>query len=63
MGDLVILGAGGVVANELAKLLVNEHETVRLVSRSGRGLAGATAVTADVTAPRQKHYPFGRAIR
>jgi nucleoside-diphosphate-sugar epimerase len=53
VGDLVILGAGGVVADELAKLLVSEKETVRLVSRSGRGLTGATAVTADVTAPGQ----------
>ena len=51
MGDLVILGAGGVVANELAKLLVSEREAVRLVSRSGRGLTGATTVTADVTVP------------
>ena len=53
MGDFVILGAGGVVANELAKFLVSEKEPVKLVSRSGRTLMGATTATADVTVPDQ----------
>lgn len=44
-----ILGAGGVVANELAKLLVAEKESVKLVSRSGHIIPGATAVKADVS--------------
>lgn len=44
-----ILGAGGVVADELAKHLVSTGESVRLVSRSGRGMEGATSVRADVS--------------
>ncbi len=44
-----ILGAGGVVADELAKRLVSAGESVRLVSRSGRGMEGAASVRADVS--------------
>ncbi len=44
-----ILGAGGVVANQLAKLLIAEHEPVKLISRSGHTLPGAVAVKADMS--------------
>ncbi len=49
MGYSTILGAGGVVANELAKLLVNDNQSVRLISRTGHSIHGATAVKADVS--------------
>ena len=48
-----VLGAGGVVADELAKRLIAEGESVRLVSRSGSSMEGATAVKADVSLPAQ----------
>lgn len=53
MSLYTILGAGGVVANELAKRLVSEGENVRLVSRSGHALQGATLVKADVSSAEQ----------
>ncbi len=43
-----ILGAGGVVANQLARLLVERKENVRLVSRSGYAVPGAVSTKADV---------------
>ena len=43
-----ILGSGGVVANELAKLLIEEKQSVKLVSRSGHAIQGAIAAKADV---------------
>ncbi len=48
MSLYTILGAGGVVANELAKLLINRNGEVRLVSRSGRSMPGASAHKADI---------------
>ncbi len=48
-----ILGAGGVVADQLAKRLVSEGRSVRLVSRSGHSVEGASSVEADVTLPDQ----------
>jgi nucleoside-diphosphate-sugar epimerase len=53
MGDFTILGAGGIIAGELGRLLVGEGETVRMVSRSGASVPGAAAVRADVTEPDQ----------
>lgn len=47
-GMHVILGAGGVIANELAGLLLARGETVRLVSRRARPHAGAEVVAADL---------------
>nr|WP_295867981.1 NAD-dependent epimerase/dehydratase family protein [uncultured Chitinophaga sp.] len=45
-----ILGAGGVIANELAKELVKNGKKVRLVSRSPQAVAGITdLVAADIT--------------
>ncbi|MGN7823179.1 NAD-dependent epimerase/dehydratase family protein [Chitinophaga sp. 22536] len=45
-----ILGAGGVIANELAKELVKNGKQVRLVSRSPQAVAGITdLVAADIT--------------
>ncbi|NLR68569.1 NAD-dependent epimerase/dehydratase family protein [Chitinophaga varians] len=45
-----ILGAGGVIANELAKELVKNGKQVRLVSRSPQAIAGITdLVAADIT--------------
>lgn len=49
MSLVTILGAGGVVANELAKVLIDQKLQVRLVSRTGRTMQGAAAVKADVT--------------
>ncbi len=53
MSIYTILGAGGVVADGLAKRLISEGENVRLVSRSGHALQGATAVKADVSSAEQ----------
>ncbi|MBC9914752.1 NAD-dependent epimerase/dehydratase family protein [Chitinophaga varians] len=45
-----ILGAGGIIANELAKELVKNGKQVRLVSRSPQTIAGITdLVAADIT--------------
>ncbi|RBL91307.1 NAD-dependent epimerase/dehydratase family protein [Chitinophaga flava] len=49
-----ILGAGGVIANELAKELVANGKKVRLVSRSPKSTAGITdLVSADITNAEQ----------
>lgn len=48
-----ILGGGGVVADQLAKLLVSEGENVRLVSRRGHTVPGAAAMKADVSSVSQ----------
>lgn len=48
MGFTTILGAGGLVANELAKVLIDEKLQVRLVSRRGRTMQGAVSMKADV---------------
>ncbi|MBS0030144.1 NAD-dependent epimerase/dehydratase family protein [Chitinophaga sp. 22321] len=45
-----ILGAGGIIANQLAKELVNNNKQVRLVSRSPKSVEGITdLVAADIT--------------
>lgn len=44
-----ILGAGGTVANELAEVLVHNHETVRLCSRKAAPRQGAESIAVDVT--------------
>ncbi|GEP91736.1 Nucleoside-diphosphate-sugar epimerase [Chitinophaga terrae (ex Kim and Jung 2007)] len=45
-----ILGAGGVIANELTKTLIENNKQVRLVSRSPKSVAGVTdLVAADLT--------------
>ncbi len=48
MGNHTILGAGGVVADGLAKCFIGEKTSVRLVSRSGRSLPGTEGFRADV---------------
>lgn len=48
MSVYTILGGGGVVANELAKLLLGRKEEVRLISRSGHSIQGAITHKADV---------------
>lgn len=45
----VILGAGGIIANELTGLLLAGGEKVRLVSRRARPQAGAEVMAADLT--------------
>jgi nucleoside-diphosphate-sugar epimerase len=46
---ITILGAGGVIANEVASILAAEKKPFRLVSRTGRTADGATeAVAADL---------------
>ena len=52
MSDLLytILGAGGVIANELAAVLAGNNKRVRLVSRSPKSVAGITNLAAaDIT--------------
>ena len=56
MGSHTILGAGGVVADEPAKLLVGEKASVRLVSRSGLGLPGTEAFCSDVMVLDQSQF-------
>ena len=47
----IILGAGGAIANVLSRELIAHGESVRLVSRSGREVAGAESVHADLLDP------------
>ncbi len=46
---ITILGAGGVIANELAKGLAARNESVRLVSRNPRSVAGAETAPGDLS--------------
>jgi nucleoside-diphosphate-sugar epimerase len=48
-----ILGAGGVIANELTKELHANGKKVRLVSRQPKAIAGAETMAADITDPLQ----------
>jgi len=59
-----ILGAGGIIANQLAKELVNNNKPVRLVSRSPKSVEGITdLVAADITNYEQtKHAVKGSSI-
>jgi len=47
----IILGAGGAIANVLSRELIAAGASVRLVSRSGREVAGAESVHADLLDP------------
>ena len=59
-----ILGAGGIIADELAAELVTNHKDVRLVSRSPKSIAGITnLVAADITDYEQtKNAVSGSAV-
>ncbi|MBS1661041.1 MAG: NAD-dependent epimerase/dehydratase family protein [Bacteroidetes bacterium] len=48
-----ILGAGGVIANSLARELSEQQIPIRLVSRKPVALFGATTLAADLTDPAQ----------
>jgi nucleoside-diphosphate-sugar epimerase len=48
-----ILGAGGVIANELSKELLANGKKVRLVSRQPKAIDGAETMAADITDPLQ----------
>ena len=51
----IILGAGGAVANVLSRELMASGVSVRLVSRSGREVAGAESIAADLLDPASVH--------
>ncbi|HEY1987781.1 MAG TPA: NAD-dependent epimerase/dehydratase family protein [Terracidiphilus sp.] len=53
MAITTILGAGGSVSNELAKILTASKEPYRLVGRNPRPHAGAEVVAADIADPEQ----------
>jgi nucleoside-diphosphate-sugar epimerase len=44
-----ILGAGGAISNELAKVLIANNQPVKLVSRNPKSMEGATTFSADLT--------------
>lgn len=48
-----ILGAGGVIADGLARQLLQNHHSVRLVSRRGMTMPGAETHIADISVPQQ----------
>jgi nucleoside-diphosphate-sugar epimerase len=48
MGMTTILGAGGPIGNELAKILAAERKSFRLVGRNPKPMAGAELVAADL---------------
>ncbi len=48
MGMTTILGAGGTIANELARILAAEKKPFRLVSRNPKPMAGAELMGADL---------------
>ncbi|MFZ4056858.1 MAG: NAD-dependent epimerase/dehydratase family protein [Ferruginibacter sp.] len=48
-----ILGAGGVIGNELTEVLLAQQQTVRSVSRKGTAIAGTEAIAADLTDAEQ----------
>jgi nucleoside-diphosphate-sugar epimerase len=45
---IAVLGAGGPIGNELAKILAEGHEPFRLVGRSPKAVAGGEVVAADL---------------
>jgi nucleoside-diphosphate-sugar epimerase len=49
MALTTILGAGGPISNELAKILIANGTPLRLVSRNPKAQAGAEIVAADIT--------------
>ena len=63
---ITVLGAGGAIGGELAKLLASSNRPFRLVGRNPRGAPGATeTVAADLTDLDQAiHWdPVERAFR
>jgi len=44
-----ILGAGGAISNELAKVLIANNQPIKLVSRNPKSMEGATTFSADLT--------------
>jgi nucleoside-diphosphate-sugar epimerase len=46
---ITILGAGGVISNELAQTLAAENQPMRMVSRKGSAVHGAQPIAADIT--------------
>ena len=48
-----ILGAGGAISNELAKVLIANQQPVKLVSRNPKPMSGASTCSADLTNSRQ----------
>ena len=44
-----VVGAGGAIGNRLVPILLEQNEDVRLVSRSGRPVAGAEVISSDAT--------------
>jgi len=50
---ITILGAGGPIANELAKILAYSHQPFRLVSRNPKPLAGGEVFAADLSDQEQ----------
>jgi nucleoside-diphosphate-sugar epimerase len=53
MSTHTVLGAGGIIANGLAKELILSQEKVKLVSRSPKTIKGAEWLAADITDQRQ----------
>jgi uncharacterized protein YbjT (DUF2867 family) len=52
---ITILGAGGAIGGEFAKLLASSNQPFRLVGRNPRGAPGATeTVAADLTAGERR---------
>jgi nucleoside-diphosphate-sugar epimerase len=52
-GTVTILGAGGPIADELARILLATNTRVRLVSRSPRPIGTAELFPADLSDPDQ----------
>jgi nucleoside-diphosphate-sugar epimerase len=50
---ITILGAGGPIGDELAKVLANRHEPFRLVGRHPKAVAGGEIFAADLTDQEQ----------
>src|ERR1700738_600741 len=48
MAVTTILGAGGIIGNELAKILAEQKKPFRLVSRNPKPSSGAEAIAADL---------------
>jgi len=56
---ITVLGAGGAIGGELAKLLASSNRPFRLVGRNLRGAPGATeTVAADLTDLDQTFAPW-----
>jgi len=53
MAITTILGAGGTIGSELAKILAAENRPLRLVARNPKPMSGAEAVTADLADKEQ----------